>query len=277
MNAHDGYITLGTRYWVNYCILIRMIMHDISVIVVTSGVIHRSITPENVLVGFTERARSTVYLVDYGSAQWFQGAVYRGGCGFVGAIRYASVASHFNVQQHPKDDLETVLYLMTYLRHGNLPWQGIYRVGDGDAIGMVIDDVDLKRDNARVMKWAISSTDLMNGFPPQIQKVHHYVRNLSFEKTVDFSMVASMFDEAIQMYCENPDAPFPWVDPATSNQYARLFKLPASVANMHIPDVDVSGIHQKTDEYGVSCGALPKPSGRNEMGILSMCNDISNS
>lgn len=80
----------------------------------------------------------TIYLIDLGLAKSYINTNTRkyierkGGKSLVGTARYVSIASHdgfgndiINLEQSPKDDLESLGYLLLYFLKGSLPWQGI--------------------------------------------------------------------------------------------------------------------------------------------------------
>ena len=46
-----------------------------------------------------------------------------------GTLKFASVNTHFGVEQSRRDDLEGLAYTLAYLAKGNLPWSGMSRHG----------------------------------------------------------------------------------------------------------------------------------------------------
>lgn len=69
-----------------------------------------------------------IYLVDFGLTGSFRKAsakarnIYNGE---IGTIRFCSVASHLGLEQFPKDDLESLGYVLIYLVRKDLPWIGL--------------------------------------------------------------------------------------------------------------------------------------------------------
>lgn len=43
----------------------------------------------------------------------------------MGTARYCSIAAHEGLEQFPKDDLESLGYILVYLATGTLPWKTV--------------------------------------------------------------------------------------------------------------------------------------------------------
>ena len=44
--------------------------------------------------------------------------------GVIGTAKFCSIASHKGLEQFPKDDIESLGYVLLYLAVGEVPWQG---------------------------------------------------------------------------------------------------------------------------------------------------------
>ena len=92
------------------------------------GIIHRDLKPQNMMLS-QDRQNSHIFLIDYGLAKRFDDPVTghveysTSGRGLIGTPRYASISSHSR-EQARRDDLES-LYILSYLRRGELAWQGV--------------------------------------------------------------------------------------------------------------------------------------------------------
>lgn len=63
------------------------------------------------------------YLVDFGIAKHYTDCSpsnYKKS--FVGTPRYASIRAHEGMEQSPKDDLQSLLYVLAHFYHKMLPW-----------------------------------------------------------------------------------------------------------------------------------------------------------
>lgn len=50
--------------------------------------------------------------------------------GIVGTAKYCPIASHLGLEQHPKDDLESLGYALLYYVLGELPWGNLEAESD---------------------------------------------------------------------------------------------------------------------------------------------------
>jgi len=92
------------------------------------GVVHRDLKPENIL---TSRTGDRIYLIDFRLVTFYidpetgRRKVPVSSKSLAGTPRFASIAGHNGTSQAPKDDIESLLYLVLYLIKGRLPWQSL--------------------------------------------------------------------------------------------------------------------------------------------------------
>lgn len=69
-----------------------------------------------------------VYIVDFGLSSTFKKTAKLARkfySGEIGTIKFCPLASHYGLEQFPKDDLESLAYLLIYITLKRLPWSGV--------------------------------------------------------------------------------------------------------------------------------------------------------
>jgi serine/threonine protein kinase len=83
------------------------------------GIVHRDIKPENIM---TCIGKHQLKIIDFGLAGYIHEIKNKRSSSLIGNVRYASRDGHLG-QSSPKDDLEALVYCISYLTCGSLPWQ----------------------------------------------------------------------------------------------------------------------------------------------------------
>ena len=89
----------------------------------------------------------------------------------VGTARYSSINSHNGIELSRRDDLESFMYLLIYLRKGNLPWQGLPGRNREE-----------KYESIRQRKINTTIDTLCHGLPVQFAHFLKHVRSLNFKE-----------------------------------------------------------------------------------------------
>jgi serine/threonine protein kinase len=89
------------------------------------GLIHRDIKPDNFLFGFS--SFDEIYIIDFGLCKKYinnlnEHIEMKNIFNLIGSLNYASISSHKRIELSRKDDLESLCYLLLYLKDGYLKW-----------------------------------------------------------------------------------------------------------------------------------------------------------
>lgn len=96
----------------------------------------------------------------------------------VGTAMYAALAAHLpNKKYLKKDDIESLLYLLSYFGMGQLPWR--YKTNQEGLERMMN------------YKYEIKSKELFppSVFPPQFAKLYEYIRYIPDDQEADYSFI----------------------------------------------------------------------------------------
>jgi serine/threonine protein kinase len=142
--------------------------------------VHLDVKPDNFVIGIGELSKQ-VFLIDFGLAQLFRDpathshTMQTDGSNVLGTICYSSINCHLGLPPSPRDDLESLVYVIVYLAKGSLPWQGI-TVQPGQSY----------EDEVLKLKQATTVKALCEGLPrPFVEFVEH-IRSLEFQDKPDY-------------------------------------------------------------------------------------------
>lgn len=91
------------------------------------GFVYGDVKPDNFLVGLNNDS-PFIFLVDFGKSKRYksrstgQHISYKENVHYTFNPTFASLNAHNNIQASRRDDVESLLYMLIYLRLGKLPW-----------------------------------------------------------------------------------------------------------------------------------------------------------
>ena len=150
------------------------------------GIVHRDIKPENIVVGLGSNYNQFI-LVDYGLSSFYRdmetneiNPLFQESQ-FAGTSRYASINAHLGLSPSPRDDLESLAYMLVYFLKGSLPWQNL---SSNYLIGI------------EALKKRITPEQLCEGLIPEFSIFLNEIRQMSYESIPDYSQFRALFINA---------------------------------------------------------------------------------
>jgi serine/threonine protein kinase len=146
------------------------------------------------LIGVGVQA-NVVHLIDFGLSKEFRDAKthrhiplipHNKHYGLIGTAVFTSINSHMGLELGRKDDLESLAYVLVYLFHGGLPWQGLSSL------------------KILETKKRISASDLCHGLPVEFCEFFEYCRSLPFDHKPDYEHFINLFDSLLHHGSEGP-------------------------------------------------------------------------
>ena len=203
-NLQSLLIEMGGTFSIKTVCILAYQMISILEHIHNKNIIHRDIKPENFLMGLDNNSKF-LYLSDFGlSKSYNQNSTThytpnKEGKKLTGTPRYASINAMRGLEQSPRDDLESIGYILVYLLKGELPWQNIIAKNKTEKFKKLL-----------VKKIEISSSDLCLGLPNKIEKYIDYCKDLEFEDIPDYQMLKNFFIEILQQNKQEFDYIYDW-------------------------------------------------------------------
>lgn len=172
------------------------------------GIVQRDIKPDHFLLGRGSRRRE-IQIVDFGLAKPFrhprtlQHVPYSSGIPFVGTTRYCSLNSHAGVDHTRRDDLESIAYVLIYLRRGSLPWQHLQ-----------------SKSKCLQKKRQVSIETLCSDLPSAFEDFLRYTRGLKFDEEPNYDYLRQLFLDLGNQEGYRVDPIFDWDMPTPPNHDA---------------------------------------------------------
>ena len=161
-----------------------------------NGFVHRDIHPGNVLAGL--KNQGDLYVVDFGLTEKLDGSEPDK---IVGHRMFCSVAALEKNACGPKDDLESLIFMLVYLYYGTLPWSAL--------VNMQIPPKN-QTDTLKRMKRDISSSELCGDLSPALSESLDSIRRMRCEDRPDYKRYSSSMKKLLRRRGMSEGVPFSW-------------------------------------------------------------------
>jgi len=151
------------------------------------GLVHRDIKPENFLIGLGNKD-TQIYIIDFGFCKLYSTDERKHVSSLIGSLNYASIHAHELLEQSPRDDLESLGYMLLYFIQGKLPWQD-------DRLNLL--PPDEKNKSICLMKQHVSTEKTTNYIIAEYMK---RISALKFKEFPDYQELIEIFEREIKLY-----------------------------------------------------------------------------
>ncbi|KAF8155737.1 kinase-like domain-containing protein [Crassisporium funariophilum] len=210
-----------------------------------AGIVHRDIKPQNILARDNQNF-SHICLIDFGLARpcistepRTQDPVIER-MNPVGTLTWASINAYRGVDLNPRDDLESLAYVLLYLIRGDLPWGGLCE--HGTSVGRIA------QIREKMPRW--NGARLSRGYPPVFGELVDYARGLDFIEAIDYERFRALFEQLasseplsdhVQKSATDDVHPVPGVCPVKTGQLVLVqIDAPASIEGYSMQENNTS-------------------------------------
>ncbi|KAH0496889.1 hypothetical protein TgHK011_004233 [Trichoderma gracile] len=168
------------------------------------NLLHRDVKPDNFAMGFGAEKGKTVYILDFGLVGDYLvdgKTAVAPSYSFCGSYYWAAISAHLDRSQSPKDDLESLAYMLIYFARGSLPWQG-YAHPDEPTSAM--------RERITRLKLSIPVDVLCRDLPSAFARHLKYVRSLGYRDRPNYGKLRAMYRRLMERKGYEYDGVFDW-------------------------------------------------------------------
>ncbi|KAL7668441.1 hypothetical protein ACOME3_000345 [Neoechinorhynchus agilis] len=171
------------------------------------SLVHRDLKPQNLVIGRKSHLKRKIYLIDFGLACYYRSTKtgkyfdYRDRGPALGTLRFMSRKAHRGATQSPRDDLESLGYLLVYFLKGKLPWMNV-----------IAETVKQRFNIVEDLKINTSVKDLCTNLPDEFGKYLEYARKLGYYEDPDYDYMRSLFKNLMKRSGFKNDCGFDWED-----------------------------------------------------------------
>jgi len=191
----------------------------------SKDIVHCDIKPGNFLMG-TGRTGNQVYVTDFGIATNYRSPRRRVVLDpeiaamfpyteddsdddvsekrpdedhLTGTAQYASIRGHFSMRPTPRDDMESLGYMLIEFLLGSLPWSNLSGPEDGIEARLILERKD-----------SIATEELCQGVPKEFKQFFDHVRSLSHHDIPKYEWLRQNFDALFRRCNYAYDNVFDW-------------------------------------------------------------------
>ncbi|KAL7950174.1 casein kinase 1 [Trichoderma barbatum] len=168
------------------------------------NLLHRDVKPDNFAMGLGKEKGKTAYILDFGlvgdyvnDEKFFSAPSYA----FCGTYYWAAIAAHLDRSQSPKDDLESLAYMLIYFARGSLPWQGSADENES---------TDLMRERITRLKLTLPIDLICKDLPSPFARHLKYVRSLTYNDKPSYAKLRAMYRRLMKRLGYQNDGVFDW-------------------------------------------------------------------
>ena len=158
------------------------------------GILHRDLKPSNICYGLFSKNQfiKSLNIIDFNLGSTYQynnnkNYIPQNIGKFLGTLLFANSAALLMVEQSPKDELETLFYILVYLKNGFLPWQKFQNLEKHKYIKEVLK-----------MHDHFPKEELFKGFFDEIVFIFKAIKNLTYNDIPDYDIYIKLLESAIQ-------------------------------------------------------------------------------
>ncbi|KAL7781162.1 casein kinase 1 [Trichoderma afarasin] len=167
-------------------------------------IVHRDIKPDNFVMGFGKENGKMVYILDLGLVGEYtkdEEVVVAPSYAFCGTYYWAPIAAHLNRSQSPKDDLESLAYMLIYFASGSLPWQGYANEKENTA---ALDQ------RVTRLKLGLPIKQICRGLPSPFARHLMYARSSRYNHKPKYAELRAMYRRLMKRLGYKYDGVYDW-------------------------------------------------------------------
>ena len=208
------------------------------------GIVHRSLGESHIVIGHGD-SQKKIFLIGFHLATKFKDnngnlPPMKSSDNFSGMAYFASINALKGFPQTPRDDLESLGYILLNLLKGKLPWK--------DKRSKTSEE----RKELAKYKESISAEELCKGLPQQMKEYIEYCRNLEYDKDPDYKKLKKLCEDMITKNNEKFDYIYDWSEKndKNKNNFINFEEIENLKIELNKKDKTISDLNDKIKKIG---------------------------